>query len=358
MLSQAEIDALLAGTIEIDSPDGEERVNLAEVLGQTDQDHPTTPAKESKDKEKKRHIQPYNFWSPDRFSKEQMRAIEMIHEDLAERLSTSLPSFLRTNLRPRVVHSEQGRFHDFLKDVPPASLFHIITLSPLPGQMVLTISPEIGYSILELRLGGKNERNHQQRSLTEIDQLLLRGMVEHMLNDIKAAWSKLVVLEPGLDDTTVNYHWIQMVMGNERVMLVAFEVTLSSITGTMNVYIPFTLLKPVAHLLNPYIWIAGQKERQSNPNEHQAILENLSQVTLPVRVLLGNAELSVSDLVDLQPGDVIQLQQAVQQDVQVLVADHPRFLAQTGKVGNHLAVQITSVLTPDGDVDFNPETKF
>jgi len=185
MLSQAEIDALLAGAIEIEEHNGQGRVNLAELLGQ-EQAPQKSHAVE-------RNVQAYNFWSPDRFSKEQMRAVEMVHEDLAERLTTSLPSFLRTNLRPRVVHIEQGRFHDFLKDLPENSLFHVITLAPLPGQMVLMISPEIGTVILEQRLGGRVGKK-RDRTLTEIDQSLLRGLVEHMLNDLKAAWSKVVAV--------------------------------------------------------------------------------------------------------------------------------------------------------------------
>jgi flagellar motor switch protein FliM len=291
-----------------------------------------------------RQVQPYNFWSPDRFSKEQMRAIEMIHEDLSERLTASLPTFLRTNLRPRVVHTEQGRVHDFLQDLPAASLFHLINLAPLPGQIVLTVSPEICYMILELRLGGKTERSQRNRGLTEIDQMLLRGMVEHMLNDIKAAWSKVVVVEPELDDTTVNYHWVQMVMGNERVMLVAFELTIQSITGTMNIYIPFTLLKPIANLLNPYIWIAGQKERQPNPAEHQTVMDNLSQVALPLSVLLGNAQLSMRELTSLQPGDVIRLDRSTTQELPVQVAGKTRFMARVGRSGTHLAAQITRII--------------
>ncbi len=350
MLSQAEIDALLSGSIEIEQPNGEDRVNLAEMLEQSSpSDSHAAPAKPKKGSGL---VKPYNFWSPDRFSKEQMRAIEMIHEDLAERLTASLPTFLRTNLRPSVVHTEQGRFHDFLQDLPPASLFHLITLAPLPGQIVLTISPEISYTILELQLGGKSEKQSGGRDLTEIDQFLLRAMVEHMLNDIKAAWSKMVAVEPGLDDTTVNYHWVQMVMGNERVMLIAFEMTILSVTGTMNVYIPFTLLKPIAAVLNPYLWISGQRERQSNPEDKRAVLENLSKVTLPVQVLLGTMNLTFSQLLNLQPGDVIQLDHSVNQDLQVKIANRPRFQAKAGRVGNHIAAQITKVIPPDEGNDF------
>jgi flagellar motor switch protein FliM len=273
-----------------------------------------------------------------------MRAVELIHEDLAERLTASLPSFLRTNLRPRVVHTEQGRFHDFLKDLPPSSLFHIITLAPLPGQMVMTISPDVSYTILELRLGGRSERRQHDRGLTEIDQLLLRGMVEHMLNDFKAAWNRLVVVEPGLDDSTVNYHWVQMVMGNERVMLVAFEVTVQSVTGTMNVYIPFTMLKPIATLLNPHIFIAGQKEKEGSQSEQRTAVENLSAVTIPTRVLLGSASIPFGSLVDIQPGEIIKLDRGIHQEVMIQVADRVRFTGRVGKNGEHLAVQITGLV--------------
>jgi flagellar motor switch protein FliM len=348
MLTQAEIDALLTGTIEIEQPDSKGSVNLAELIGQT-----TQPA--NKDKESGREIRPYNFWSPDRFSKEQMRAVELVHDDLAERLTNSLPTYLRTGLRPRVVHTEQGRFHDFLKDLPPSSLFHIINLAPLPGQMVLTISPDVSYVILEQRLGGRNESDqHRSRSMTEIDQALLRGMVEHMLNDIKAAWSTVVAIEPGLEDSTANQHWVQMVMGNERMMLITFELTIQGVAGTMNVYIPFTMLKPIANVLNPHVWITGRKENKPDPEARERTYGGLAQVNLAVRVFLGTASLKMSDLVMLKPGDVIRLDTPVNQDLLVEVAERAHFYARVGKVGNHIAAQITTISREQLQAGFAP----
>jgi flagellar motor switch protein FliM len=337
MLTQAEIDALLSGSIEIEQSSTEESVNLAALMGE-----PVTQPKAKKDG---RQIKPYNFWSPDHFSKDQMRAVELVHEDLAERLTSSLPPFIRTSLRPRVVHTEQGRFHDFLKDLPPASLFHMITLSPLPGQMVLTISPDVGSLILEQRLGGQGERSNRNRGLTEIDQFLLRGMVEHMLNDIKASWNKVVSLEPGLEDSTVNQHWVQMVMGNERVMLITFELVLQNITGTMNIYIPFTMLKPIATVLNTHVWFSGRKERQADPEARKATTESISLVNLTMRVMLGTAEITFSDLSNLKPGDVIPLDTPLHQELPIYVADRLCFKANIGKMGNHMAAQITTLHT-------------
>jgi flagellar motor switch protein FliM len=335
MLSQAEIDALLNGAIELDNNQGES-VNLAELM--------STSGGNAKEGVEGPKVQSYNFWSPDRFSKDQMRAVELVHEDLVERLTTSMPSFLRANLRPRLVHTEQGRFHDFIKDVPPNSLYHVITMSPLPGQMILTISPDVSVRILEQRLGGKTEGNRKERAMTNIDQSLLRGLVEHMLNDLKAAWTKVASLEPNLEDSTVNQHWVQMMMGNDRVMLLTFELSIQSTTGIMNIYIPFSMLKPIANVLNPHVWITGRKEKTIDPVARQKTLENLSEMPVPVRVIMGRAQLTLSEAMNLEIGDIISLDTAMTQNLLMEVANATQFYTRVGKSGKKMAVQVVSVV--------------
>ncbi|GEM_PF-330276 len=362
MLSQAEIDALLSGALEIEDTSQRERVNLKELM-EEDGAIPTKEEVISTQPAKipgattavapsptrtigGRSIRPYNFWSPDHFSKEHLRAVELIHEDLAERLTASLPSYLRTNLRPRVVHTEHGRFHDFLKDMPPNVLFNLLTLAPLPSRVIITISPDISYYILELVLGGRGEGKRENRSLTEIDQSLIQGMIEHMLNDIKAAWSKVVAVEPAIEDSTVNQHWVHMMMGNDRVMLITMELPMQDLTGTMDIYIPFSTLKPIINVLNPHVWISGRKVQQANPLSKQKVFQRLSQTYVDVRVILGKAKLTVSDLIHLQVGDIIQLDTAIEQTLPVYIADQKRFLARPGKAGKYTVVKIEKVIDP------------
>ena len=346
MLSQSEIDALLKGAIEIEEKDGGGSVNLAEIMGQP-VSSTSTGSSSIKNVDASKKIQAYNFWSPERFSKEQIRAVELVHEDLAERLSSSIPTYIRTSLRPRLVHTEQGRFHDFLKDLPDQSLFHLITLAPLPGQMILTISPNVCHVILEQRLGGKIEGEPVIRALTDIDQSLLRGLVEHMLNDLKSAWSKVASIEPQLDDSTVNQHWVQMLMGNDRVLLLTFELSINMITGTMNVYIPFSSLKPISANLNPAVWVTGRKEKQTNPASRQMTLDLLYPVKLPVKVTLGKTRLSLGEVSTLSVGDVIQTDTNIKSNILMRIANENLFNVQIGKVGKNIAIQVVSVNRED-----------
>ncbi len=343
MLAQSEIDALLSGSIELDQKNGEDHVNLADMMHQSG-DHPATGGGGEK------KIQNYNFWSPARFSKEQMRAVELVHEDLSERLTTSLPTFLRTNVRPRLALMEQGRFHDFIKDFPEHTLFHLISLAPLPGHMVLTMSLNVSYLILEQRLGGKIEGRFTERALTEIDQSLLRGMVEHMLGDVKGAWSKVVSLDPSLEDSTINQHWVQMMMGNERVLLIAIEINIQGITGTMSIFIPFNTLKPIADVLNPHIWIAGRKEHQQDPVARQVAIQTMMKTVIPIKAVLGNAELTLEDLINLSVGDVIELDKNIDSPLVVYVANKKQFYARVGKSGKRMGMQITGVYREHDDI--------
>lgn len=340
MLAQSEIDALLSGAIEIDQKNGGDRVNLAGMMNQ--------PGEHSKTEgDGKKNIQSYNFWSPARFSKEQMRAVELVHEDLCERLTTSLPTFLRTNVRPHLIHMEQGRFHDFIKDFPTGTLFHIISLAPLPGHMVLTTSLNVSYLILEQRLGGKIEGRFKEHALTEIDQSLLRGLVEHMFGDIKGAWSKVVSVEPSLDDCTVNQHWVQMMMGNERVVLLTMELIIQGVTGTMSIFIPFNTLKPITNVLNPHIWIAGRKEQQQDPIARQTAVNSMMKAILPIKVILGSAEVTMKELMDLSVGDVIELDSRIDSPMVVQVSNKKQFYARVGKSRKQLGIQICGVYKDD-----------
>lgn len=340
MLTQSEIDALLAGTIDIEGKDGGQGVNLADLMNPSGEHTETeTP--------QKRKIVPYNFWSPDRFSKEQIRAVELIHEDLAERLTTSMPTFLRTNIRPRVSHIEQGRFNDFLNDFSEKTLFHMVALAPLPGNVVMTLSPDITSLILEQRLGGKVESKYEERMPTDIDQSLIRGLIEHMLGDIKAAWSKVVNIDPTLEDSTVNQHWVQMMVGNERAIMLTFELTIQGHTGTLTIIIPFSTLKPIMNVLNPHIWISGRKEQKVDPSMMGRNLQNLEGIPIDIKVILGEINLSVGDIVHMAQGDVLQLETSVNQPLLVQIADKKIFLTQVGKVGNRLGVQICGAISND-----------
>jgi len=347
MLTQAEIDGLLNSTLQAEDADNG---NALDPTGQPDRD--SAPQSAARPEANGKQPRPYNFWSPDRFSKEQMRAIELVHENLAERLTVTMSPYLRTDFRPRLLHIEQGRSDDFLKGLPAGTLFHILALDPLPGRMMIVFSAELTWVMLDRLLGGAGKLEAGQRPLTAIGQALMNGAVEHMLHDLKAAWGKVVAaLEPRLEDSTVNPQRVQMLMGNHQLLNVTFEIALHGASGAMNFYLPFFMLKPIASLLNPQVWIAGQANKPSNDASRERILARLRDVPMQMCIELGGADLTVAEIMDLRPGDVIRLDTAAHQPLPVYVNGRLRFRARPGALGNRLAVQIESTF----DQNHRPE---
>lgn len=335
MLTQAEIDALLNGAIESDLDT--ESLSKGQAPTATD----GQSAEEAKDK----RVRPYNFWSPDRFSKDQMRAIELVHEDLAERLTTSLPAYLRTMFRPRLIHIEQGRFDEFAQEMPASTLYNILAFDPLPGRAVLIFSPEVTWVILERLLGGSGRTPPPaSKPLTDIGQTLIRSTVEFMLNDIKAAWSKIVSLEPRLEDATVNNLWVTMLMRNARVVLVTFELLIQGVTGTMNLYIPLSMLKPVATALTPSAWVADHEQARPSDEIRSGLTRVITKVNLPLSVELGQAKLTIQELAALSKGDVLRLNTMVGQELNLKIGTRARYRVQPGAVGSRLAVRVTNMI--------------
>ena len=59
-------------------------------------------------------IRPYDFKRPERISKDQMRALEMLHETFARNFGASLSGYLRTIVEVRVSHAAQMTYSEFI----------------------------------------------------------------------------------------------------------------------------------------------------------------------------------------------------------------------------------------------------
>ncbi|HIP92669.1 MAG TPA: flagellar motor switch protein FliM, partial [Thermotoga sp.] len=70
-----------------------------------------------KEEEKEKKIKPYDFKRPSKFSKEQMRTFQMIHENFARSLSTFLSGRLRSFVDVNLSSVDQITYEEFLRSL-------------------------------------------------------------------------------------------------------------------------------------------------------------------------------------------------------------------------------------------------
>ncbi len=321
VLSQDEIDQLLTA---ISTGD----IESEEVSQATDQ----------------RKIKIYDFKRPDKFSKEQIRTVSIMHETFARLTTTALSAQLRSMVHVHVASVDQLTYEEFIRSIPNPTTLGIINMDPLKGSAVLEIDPAITFSIIDRLFGGQGEGTKVQRDLSDIEQSVMEGIIVRILGNLREAWSQVIDLRPRLGQIETNPQFAQIVPPTEMVVLVTLETKVGEVEGMMNFCIPYLTIEPIISKLSAQYMYSTVRSGATTENLN-IIKERLSTVQVNVVAEIGSINLTVRDVLSLRSGDVIRLQDTRTGDPMVLkIGNRKKFMCRPGLVGNKVAVQITQKL--------------
>ena len=325
ILDQSEVDALLAAVSTGDAEVFEGRKNEAQA----------------------RDFNAYDFKRPERVSKDQMRALQSIHEGFARSFGASLSAFLRTIVETRVATAEQLTYSEFIHSLPSPTSFNMLTAPQLTGQICLELSPLIVFPIVDRLLGGTNSDIFiPQRPLTTIEQRLVNRIIERALTSLTEAWSELIEVTFGLSGSESNPHLVQIVAPNEVVVVIGFEIKVGARAGTMSICIPFNVIEPVIGKLAAQSWLV-YSSGGNQTDKSRYVVKNIRRAELPLTAMLGETKITLNELMDLAPGDIIQLDKLVGRDFILEVRGQKKFAGKLGKLRGNRALQITRTADPD-----------
>lgn len=324
ILSQSEIDALLS----------------ALSTGEMD-------AEELKEESQKPRVRDYDFKRALRFSKDQIRSLTRIHENYARLLTSYFSAQLRTYIQISVASVDQLPYEEFIRSIPSATILNIIEAPPLEGHLIIEVNPNIAYAMLDRQLGGSGTSMNKIDNLTEIEKNLMRNLFEGTLPSLKEAWAQVEdELQPNLLGLETNPQFLQLVSPNETVIVISLSAVVGKSSGMINLCLPHVVLEPVVPKLSLHYWMNEQKN-DATEEEYQALRRRVEHSRVRVNVLLGHSGITVQELLNLTVGDVIRLDQQIDQPVTVEVGGLPKFYAQPGKKSKRMAVQIIKPITEE-----------
>ncbi len=339
ILSQAEIEALLAfdssGTPDDEpSAGGASPVPAAVATGPTGPTEQAGPAKPAK---------VYDFRRPDKFSKEHLRSLRILHESFARMLGSSLTSYLSAGVQVRLTMLEQGTYDEYIQSLPTPTVIYIVGLAPLPGQAVVELNFPIARVIIDRLLGGTGTPGGKPTAeMTEIEFALLKTIGGFILTSLRDAWSNVVPMRPTMQEPVLSPELAQFATLAEATVMLVLEIALFNTTGTLSMCIPYQVLQPIMDSLTAQVWF-GSSQRTSDDTKLN-LGQEMGEVALPVTVELGKTEMPLSALLKLQPGQVIKLNAASDGPLAVRVDEQVKFLARPGLQGKNIAVQIVHTL--------------
>jgi flagellar motor switch protein FliM len=335
VLDQSEIDALLAA---VDAGDVQEEESAVQIFSRHRRDLEHV------------EVRPYDFKRPERVSKDQMRALQTLHESFARNFGAALSGFLRTIVEVKVANCEQMTYAEFISSLPNPTSFNLIEAKPLEGQICLEISPLIIYPIIDRLLGGTNaELFIPQRPMTMIETRLISKVTSRGLAALAEAWAGIKQLDFQIVATESNPQLVQIVPPNEVVVVIGFELKMANRAGTMNLCIPYNVIEPIMEVLASQSWFNTSRLVRS-PDMHKRIAGTLNHAAVTVTGLLAETTITMRDLMGLAVGDLVVTERPANGHVVLCVENQKRFLANIGQFKGQRALKIVRPIGPDDRV--------
>lgn len=325
ILSQQEIDSLLAG---INSGS----VNVA--VPETNNFSPRSG----------KEVLTFDFRLPHRLSKNQLRTLQAVHESFAETLSSFLISRLQTTVSISLASIDQLFYSEFVLSIGSPSCLYVFRIVESDALAVLELNPQLVLSIVSRMLGGPVGEEKNARLLTQIEQTIIRGITQRAVSDLQKAWKTIAPFTFQMERYETEGEFVQIAPASEIILLVSFEVAIGDQKFMMNICFPTFALEDELAKLNTQS-VNAISMAQSKKGWSQVMARKIEQTTLPVSVILGSATLSVKELAELQPGDVIRTAIPVNAETAVEIGGATRFYGKPGVSNGKAAVKIERVNT-------------
>jgi flagellar motor switch protein FliM len=335
ILSQDEVESLLSAL--------EPRAEPDSALGRATHRPP-----------EKERVGRYDFRHPERVGKEQMRALQKLHEGFGRNYGAVLSSLLRCVVGVKLTSVDQLTYSEFIFSLENPTCFNVIIADSLEGNLILEINPSILFPMIDRLLGGgaSGMSAATRRPLTEIEIRLVSRVTDPFLRELRESWSDILELNARVDRVESNPQVVQVAPPNEVVVIVSFELTIGDNRGMMNLCLPFYCLERFAHKLTDTAWT---RNGERDPGAARQLRRQIRRSKIRLVATLARQKVSMAELLELEVGDIIATDSDVHAPLIVEVEGIPKFQADPGAFKGRRAVQIRDVLTGSRPLGGSPD---
>ena len=192
-----------------------------------------------------RKIKLYDFKRPDRFSRDQIRNVSIVHESFARLVTAYTSAKCRAMCHAHVASVDQLTYDEFIRSIPTPTTLAVIDMQPLKGYAALEIDPACTFAILDRILGGPGDLLEHQHELTDIEKSIITGVIQKIIGNLREAWQPLLDLQPKLERMETNPQFLQIVPPTEMVILVSIEYKISDVEGMINLCVPYLTVESI-----------------------------------------------------------------------------------------------------------------
>lgn len=334
VLSQDEVDALLNAVNDEDGGGGDGAATEGEEGTEEFSDVEQTDA----------NIQTYDLTNQDRVIRGRMPILEIIYERFIRQFRVSLSNSLRKISTISMISTDLLKFGEFVNTLPIPSCMCIMRFNELRGPALIVFESKLAYAIIDSYFGGTDRpfTKIEGKEFTSIELSFMRRVMDMAINDLEEAWAPVHRIDAQYVRTEINPQFVGVVPPSDVIITTTFEVEFESASGTIMVVIPYSTIEPIKQKLSSSFQSENDVVDTLWTRSMQEHVQNSEAIAV---VKLGDAEMSIGDLVSLQVGDIIPLAQEVSGEVDLEIEDAKKMKCLMGVYKGNRAVQITRRIT-------------
>lgn len=313
LLSQDEIDALLHGVDDVD-----------------DVDEPIENDNEG--------AVNFDFSSQDRIVRGPMSTLELINERFARHMRISLFNMLRKTAEVSINGVQMMKFGEYQNTLYVPTSLNMVRFRPLKGTALITMEARLVFILVENFFGGDG-RFHAKiegREFTPTERRIIQLLLKIVFEDYKEAWSPVMGVEFEYLDSEVNPSMANIVSPTEVIVVSSFHIEVDGGGGDFHVVMPYSMVEPIRELLDAGV---QSDKMETDVRWSSALREEIMDCPVNFRVNLLEKDISLRDLMELQPGDIIPIE--MPEHATMFVEDLPTYRVKMGRSEDKLAVQIS-----------------
>ncbi len=290
-------------------------------------------------------VKPYNFRRPNKFNRDQMRAVQMLHESFARYLTSTLSTMTRSMVSVEISNVEQVPYEEFVRSVISPTTLAILDVIPLNGKAILEVNQILMFALIDRMLGGKGLPINSAREFTDLERVIVDRTLSRILKELDASWKTIEEnIHFSLFGKESNPFFVQIVPKAEMVLLVNIKAQVGMVEERMNLCLPFHTLESVMERFNPQEWFVT-KDQFLSEEDRARLSRKIEKVSIDLTAELTNTTLTLEELSTLSPGDVINLGTPITEGGTMHVGPIPKFYVTFGsnRRGN-LCANIVDIL--------------
>lgn len=307
---------------------------------------PNDPARGGRDPYGATDASLYDFRRPHRMSKERLRTLEAMYEQVVKTLEGWLIGRVRGELEMQLQSVEQLSFGEFALSLPTPCASFMMSVRDSGGQMgIIDFGRELCGFLVDRLFGGSAAPAVPERGLTPIERMAVRIVAERLTGLIEDAWKDHIPLKL---DLTGFESIPEILLGGNRdgtVLVATVKVIAGGETSLLLLCLPAPVLEK---------FFSSSRDQKVNsrlapqrPGDREITESMLRGTHVDVAARLPDFRLEMRDLAALKIGGVLSTGIPVDAELSVLVNGQKRFRAAAGRSGRRMAMRITADLAPE-----------